>query len=144
MGMVQTLTYHVQRGEYVQRLVVVKDRRTHHVAPCTEAVGTLVNSAGDEFELPVEITSEGSVLITMDEAYTTDMTDDLYYFKVVANPYLYVYSMYGWIVNPPTAGRTRTVAEGTIEVTTSDFSNFFDDGTETELPSSGIIDGGAP
>lgn len=114
--MPQTLTYHVERGAYFQRLVVVKDRRTHHVSPCTAASVSFVSSTGVSSTVPAAITGEGAVLITLDQASTLAFIPGNYYFEVTANPYVYGYSSWGGIVNPPYPPTFQRVANGTLVV----------------------------
>lgn len=122
--MPQTLNYHVERGAYFQRLVVVKDRRTHHVSPCTSASVSIMDATGSASAVPATITGEGAILITMDQGTTMAFTPGTYYFEVMANPYVYGYSSWGGVINPPYPPIVQRVANGTLEVTTTDYTNF--------------------
>lgn len=56
--------YTAHKGEFFERLLILKDRRTHRRRVPTEADATiLVDSV--QYILPVEITSEGGVLFTL-------------------------------------------------------------------------------
>jgi hypothetical protein len=58
------IDYHVYRGEVWERLLILKDKRTRRKRVPTEAAATV--KVGDtKYVIPVEITSEGGVLLTL-------------------------------------------------------------------------------
>lgn len=60
----RTRNYTIQKGEVWERLIIIKDKRTHRKRVPTEADATLlINSV--KYVIPVEITSEGGVLLSM-------------------------------------------------------------------------------
>lgn len=62
-----TTDYNVQQGELWERLVIIKDRRTRRKRVPTEAAATVRIALGGvtdgDYVIPVEITSEGGVLM---------------------------------------------------------------------------------
>lgn len=99
--MLQTLTYHVRRGEYWQRLVTIKDNRTHRVFPVTIA-SCFIQAPGATVKIPVActVTNQGGILLTMSEDDTLALIDGDYSFDLAADPLT----------------RVRIVARGTITV----------------------------
>lgn len=132
--MPSTLTYHVERGAYFQRLVVVRDRRTHHVSPCTSASVSVMDAAGNSYSaVSASITGEGAILLTMDQSSTLSLNAGTYYFEVQSNPYVYGYSSWGGVINPPYPPIVQRVANGILEVTTSDYTDYLVSGQDTVL-----------
>jgi hypothetical protein len=58
------LDYHVWRGEVWERLLILKDKRTRRKRVPTEAAAT-IKVDGANYVIPVEITSEGGILLTL-------------------------------------------------------------------------------
>jgi len=103
MGMLQSSTRHIRRGEYWQRLIIVKDKRTRRIVHVTVA-SAMMQAASSSVKIPITCVvdaSRGSILMVMSEAETADLVDGTYSYDVVAD-----------------AGRLRTIETGTIEVST--------------------------
>lgn len=79
----RTQDYTVTKGEIWERLVIIKDRRTHRKRVPTEANATvLVNDV--KYVIPVEITSEGGVLLSMTPENTEWLGAGTYPWDMVA------------------------------------------------------------
>lgn len=77
------IDYTVDRGELWERLVVLKDRRTHRKRVPTEVAASV--KVGDTvYVLPTEITSEGAVLLTMSAENTEWLPAGTYDWDMVA------------------------------------------------------------
>lgn len=77
------IDYTVDRGELWERLVVLKDRRTHRKRVPTEVAASV--KVGDTvYVLPTEITSEGAVLLTMSAENTEWLPVGTYDWDMVA------------------------------------------------------------
>jgi len=103
MGMLQSSTRHIRRGEYWQRLLVVKDKRTHRLVHITVA-SAMMQAPNSSVKIPITCVVDsirGSILLVLSEAETSDLVDGTYSYDVVAD-----------------AGRLRTIETGTIEVST--------------------------
>ena len=83
-----------------------------------------MDATGNASAIPATITGEGAILITMDQGTTMAFDPGTYYFEVQANPYVYGYSSWGGVINPPYPPIVQRVANGTLEVTTTDYTNF--------------------
>lgn len=101
--MLQSLKYHIRRGEYWQRLVIVKDKRTHRVTPVTTATALMqVSSSSVKIPIGCTVSTQGGILLVLSEEETSSLVDGEYSFDIVADP----------------TDRLRTVARGVIEVST--------------------------
>jgi hypothetical protein len=75
--------YSVSRGEIWERLLILKDKRTRRKRVPTEAAATVrINDV--DYVIPLEITSEGGVLLTMTGNNTEWLTDGEYDWDLVA------------------------------------------------------------
>ena len=77
------IDYTVDRGELWERLVVLKDRRTHRKRVPTE-VSASVKVGDTVYVLPSEVTSEGAVLLTMSAENTEWLPAGEYDWDMVA------------------------------------------------------------
>jgi len=77
------INYTVDRGEVWERLLILKDRRTHRKRVPVEAAASVLID-GVKYVIPAEITSEGGVLLTMSAANTEWMEDGEYSWDMVA------------------------------------------------------------
>ena len=106
------INYTVDRGEIWERLVVLKDRRTHRRRPPTEVAATI--KIGDtKYVIPSEITSEGSVLLTLTAANTEWIAAGEYAWDMVATV-----SRAALLTSTPTA--ETLVVSGTLTFITYD------------------------
>lgn len=79
----RTRNYTIQKGEVWERLIIIKDKRTHRKRVPTEADATvLVNSV--KYVIPVEITSEGGVLLSLTPGNTEWLGAGEYAWDMVA------------------------------------------------------------
>lgn len=85
------IDYTVDRGELWERLIVIKDRRSHRKRIPT-AVAASISIAGTAYVIPTEITSEGAVLMTMTANNTEWLTDGTYNWDMVATVPISAYS----------------------------------------------------
>lgn len=100
--MVTHLDYTLIQGEPFERLVIVKDRRTHRIRKHTEAYASmqLADRTGPVYPIPTSRSFEGGILLEIDSSDTYNIAPGIYKFDVVANPYGYI----------------ETVGSGTIAV----------------------------
>lgn len=77
------INYTVVRGEIWERLIVVKDKRTHRKRVPTEAAATIKVGA-TLYSIPVEITSEGGVLLSLSAGNTEWLAAGEYQWDMVA------------------------------------------------------------
>lgn len=77
------VNYTVVRGEVWERLLILKDRRTRRKRVPTEVAAT-VKIGTTKYSIPVEVTSEGGVLLTMTPANTEWLSDGEYDWDMVA------------------------------------------------------------
>jgi hypothetical protein len=77
------VNYTIVRGEVWERLLVIKDKRTHRKRVPTEAAATI--KVGDVlYSIPVEVTSEGGVLMTLSAGNTEWLAAGEYQWDMVA------------------------------------------------------------
>src|SRR5688500_13332475 len=67
------------RGEFFERLIIIKDRRTHRKrVPTAASAGMLISPTGQaayKLTIPTEINSEGGVLLAFDPQETYDIPE---------------------------------------------------------------------
>lgn len=122
---VQTKSLHITRGEYWQRVIAPRDRRTHWPAPCTTSSAFLQDINGAKITIPSSIQTDGSILLILDETATSALLEGEYFFQVSGDPYVPIYNLGGLV--PPSTTRFRPVAQGTISVVTTDYQDFVGD-----------------
>lgn len=122
----RTTRYKVVRGELWERLILVKDSRTHRKrVPVQVAASVLVD--GVKYVIPTEITSEGGIRLEMTANNTEWFTDGTYNFDVVATV-----SRSALLTSTPL--EEKVVAKGTLKVTTYDnITPMASDGVATPL-----------
>jgi len=98
------LSYDLTIGEDWERLVVIKDTRTHRIRKVSTASATLKGPGGLVFPLTTAISFEGGITISLTALQTYNLAPGTYTFDVVSNPW----------------GSSQTVAQGTVEVTAID------------------------
>lgn len=82
--MISQVRYTLTRGLAWERLVVVKDRKTHRVVRPIEAWGAVKTGTNMTFPLNVEITGEGSLMLYLTEQETANLPLGELQFDVVA------------------------------------------------------------
>lgn len=104
------VSYSISRGLPWERLIVIKDRRTHRVIRPTDARGYIKTSDTSRQEFTIEMTAEGGLMLSLTADETIDLPEGNLEFDVVATyPRK---SPYTSSSNPITA----PVARGTIAV----------------------------
>lgn len=77
------VTYSMTRGLDWQRLVIIKNRRTRRTIRPTEARATAA-VGNTKIAIPLSITNEGGVLLSLSPSETLDFTEGEHYFDMVA------------------------------------------------------------
>lgn len=98
------LSYDLTIGEDWERLVVIKDTRTHRIRKVSNASATLKSPDGLLFPLTTSTNFEGGITLCLSALQTYDLSPGTYTFDVVADPW----------------GSSQTVAQGTVEVAALD------------------------
>lgn len=112
-----TVNYNIVRGLPWERLIILKDRRTHRVLKPTEARSFIQTSTLGKKEITVDLTSENGIMLCLSGEETQDLPlGDLQY-DVLAT------------IN----GVQRPVAKGTILVTPLDNITPWEEAQEMEL-----------
>lgn len=78
-----TVDYHINRGEPWERLVIIKDKRTHRKRVPT-VVAASVSIGLQKYVIPTTITSEGGVRLSLTPAQTEWFVDGEYLWDMVA------------------------------------------------------------
>jgi hypothetical protein len=73
----QVVNYQIERGELWERLVVIKDRRTHRKRVPTQATAVMT-IADTKYLIPSTVSSEGGVLLTLQPGNTEWLQDGEY------------------------------------------------------------------
>lgn len=102
--MITQLSYDLTIGEEWERLVVVKDQRTHRIRKVTSSAATIQGPGGVPVPIDTSISFEGGITLCLSAAQTYALSPGTYLFDVVANP----------------LGVHSTVAQGTIDVVAID------------------------
>lgn len=106
MHNINTVNYNITKGLPWERLVMVKDQRTHRVVRPYDAWGLIKTSTTGRMSLTTQITSEGGILLSLSEEETKDLpAGDLEYDVIADLP------RRGY-----TTPVTRPVVKGTITV----------------------------
>jgi len=109
--MTNTVNYSISKGLPWERLIIVRDQRTHRVIFPTSARGSIKTSVTGRKEFNITLTAEGGILLGLTEEDTTDLPTGELEFDVLAT----------YPRKAPYAGAseevTRPVARGTINVT---------------------------
>lgn len=120
------VNYTIRRGEVFERLIIPKDQRTRRKRVPTAASATVripVNGVDTDYVLPVEVTSEGGVLISLTGNNTEWFAVGSYSWDMVITV-----SRSALLTSTPTA-QTLSVA-GTLTVV--------DDGNITPMDTDGV------
>lgn len=110
------VAYKMTRGELWDRLVIIKDRRTHRVMSITQA-RCMVDLGFTKKSIPVEITTEGGIYLRVEPSETLDYPIGSYSFDIVA----------------PIRDYWKVVARGTIAVSNMDNITPLEDGQQMEI-----------
>ena len=121
--MTQTASLHITRGEYWQRVIAPRDRRTHWPSPSTSATAFYADNTGASVSIPTTILNDGSILLLLTETETAAIAEGQYYFQVTSDPFIPQYNMGGLVYTTP---RVQIVVRGTLTVTSVDYSSFLD------------------
>lgn len=112
-----TVNYNVIRGLPWQRLIILKDRRTHRVLKPTEARSFVKTSALGKKEITCDLTTENGIMLSLTGEETQDLPLGELQYDVLAT------------VN----GVQRPVAKGTILVTPLDNITPWEDSQAMEI-----------
>lgn len=120
------MDYTIDRGEVWERLIVLKDRRTHRKRVPTEVAASVL--VGDtKYVIPTEVTAEGAVLLSLSANNTEWFTVGEYKWDMVATV-----SRAALLVSTPLA--ETLVVSGTLTVQNYDNITPMDsDGSPTAL-----------
>lgn len=115
--MVSRLSYNLERGVLWDRLVIIKNRRTHRIikptdARCTADFGTT------KYSIPTSISAEGGIYLALTPDQTLDWPDG------VEVPF---------DITAPVRGYWQVVAKGVITVITPDHITPIQDGQQMEI-----------
>lgn len=118
--MTSFVSYTATQGIPWDRLIMVRDRRTHRIIKPVDAWANIKTSEISIKEVQCTITSEGGILLSLSEGDTADLPAGELEFDVVAVHYKNVPYTYGSITAYGSAGTgeliTRPVAKGVIKV----------------------------
>lgn len=76
------IDYFITRGEKWERLIILKDKRTRRKRVPTEAAASVLID-GVKYVIPVEITAEGGVSLTLSSSNTEWLSDGSYPWDLV-------------------------------------------------------------
>ena len=118
--MTSYVSYTATQGLTWDRLIMVRDRRTHRIIKPLDAWANIRTGDISIKEVRCTITSEGGILLSLSEDDTADLPVGELSFDVIATHYKNVPYTYGSITAYGSAGTgdtvTRPVARGTIIV----------------------------
>ena len=86
--MSSTRDFNMTRGEFFERLIILKDKRTHRRRVPTEAAATMlvepVGQAAYTVDIPITLNNEGGVLLAMTAAETYAIPEGVWTWDMVA------------------------------------------------------------
>jgi len=121
------INYFITRGEKWERLIILKDKRTRRKRVPTEAAASvLINDV--KYAIPVEITAEGGVSLTMSASNTEWLADGSYSWDLVvtvsesalltSTPLVEVVAVYGTLTVDTYDNITPMDSDGVTEALT--------------------------
>lgn len=120
--------YHITKGISWERMVVVKDRRSHRILMPSDAWATIKTSTNTKKNIPLYITSDGGIMLYLTAEETRELPEgDLPYDVVAVITQRSALAGGGW------TDITTPVASGTITVTSVDLASSLGDSTYMEL-----------
>jgi len=109
--MTNSLSYSVTKGLPWERLIIVRDRRTHRIIKPTRAWAAVKTSTLGRTSFAVQITPEGGILISLTAEETTDLpTGELEFDVIATTPLKRIYSTGPLEVTQPVAKGTLSVS----------------------------------
>lgn len=120
--------YHAIKGMPWERLVLVKDRRTHKVLMPTDAWATIKTSNNTKKSIPLYITTEGGIMLYLSAEETRELPEGELPYDVVA-----VLTQRSALAGGGWTSITTPVATGTITVTSVDLASSLGDSTYMEI-----------
>lgn len=120
--------YHITKGLPWERLVIVKDRRTHRVLMPTDAWATIKTSNNTKKTVPLYITSEGGIMLYLSAEETRELPEGELPYDVVA-----VLTQRSALAGGGWTSVTTPVATGTVLVSSVDLASSLGDSTYMEL-----------
>lgn len=113
----QTVNYNVIRGLPWERLIIVKNRRTHRVVKPTDSRSYVTTTGAGKMEITTTITKENGILLSLTGEETQDLPLGTLTYDVLAT----------------IDGVQRPVAQGTITVTALDTVTPLEDAQAMEI-----------
>lgn len=113
----QTVNYNVIRGLPWERLIIVKNRRTHRVVKPTDSRSYVTTTGAGKMEITTTITAENGILLSLTGEETQDLPLGTLTYDVLAT----------------IDGVQRPVAQGTITVTALDTVTPLEDAQAMEI-----------
>jgi hypothetical protein len=135
--MLSYTTYTATQGIPFERLVIVRERRTHRVVRPLECWGRIKTGDISVAPLTTQITSEGGILISLTAEQTKDLPLGDLEFDIIAKTYKNQSLVYGSLTTygPLTSGETVTqpVIKGTIKVSALDTVTSLEEDSQVEI-----------
>lgn len=135
--MLSHVKYTATRGLPWERLVIVRDRRTHRVVRPIECWARVKTGTYSVKEIHTQVTSEGGILLTLSASETQDLPLGDLEFDVMAITYKTQSLVYGslttYAVNSSGETVTRPVVKGTISVSALDTVTSLEENSQMEI-----------
>ncbi len=137
MSMTSYTEYAATQGIPFERLIIVRDRRTHRVIRPIECWGRIKTGELSVTPLTTEITSEGGILISLTAEQTKDLPVGTLEFDIMATSYKRQSLVYGSLTTyssgPAGETITRPVAKGVIKVSALDTITSLEEDSQVEI-----------
>lgn len=135
--MISSVEYTATQGLPFERLVMVRNRRTHRVVRPLECWGRIKTGINSVAPLGIEITSEGGVLLKLSADQTKDLPIGALEFDVMAKTYKKQSLVYGSLTTyssgPSGEIITQPVVKGIINVSALDTVTSLEEDSQVEI-----------
>lgn len=135
--MLSHVKYTAIKGIPWERLVIVRDRRTHRVVRPIDCWARVRTGTLTVKEIHTQVTSEGGILLTLSAAETQDLPVGDLEFDVMATTYKTQSLVYGsltsYAVNSSGETITQPVVKGTISVSALDTVTSLEENSQMEI-----------
>jgi hypothetical protein len=129
--------YTATQGIPFERLIIVRDRRTHRVVRPLDCWGRIKTGDISVVPLTTQITSEGGILISLTAEQTRDLPVGTLEFDIMATSYKRQSLVYGSLTTyssgPAGETITRPVAKGVIKVSALDTVTSLEEDSQVEI-----------
>lgn len=129
--------YNATQGIPFERLVMVRDRRTHRVVRPIECWGRIKTGDISVAPLTTEITSEGGILISLTAEQTKDLPVGTLEFDIMAKTYKRQSLVYGSLTTYGSLSTGETITQpvirGTIKVSALDTVTSLEEDSQVEI-----------